>query len=169
VIKKYSLDEHYKLIVTKHYPYSAPKISRRRKRRQYHKALIGVGGNTGDVLRRFEHLFWVIKRSNKATILSSAPILLNPPFGILEQPYFYNTLLLLRTSLSPIELLDYLQHIENKFRRKRVVRNGPRTLDLDIIFYDDIQMDSPRLKIPHPEWMKRDSVLIPMKYMKGRR
>jgi 2-amino-4-hydroxy-6-hydroxymethyldihydropteridine diphosphokinase len=169
MIKTKALDENYKLITTAHYPYSASKISAKIRKRERHKALIGVGGNIGDTMRRFEHLYWFLRRSKQVTLLKSAPILRNPPFGVLDQPDFYNSLLLLRTALSPIKLLEYLLYIEKKFKRKRSIKDAPRTLDLDIIFYDDIQMDSPRLKIPHPEWMKRDSVLIPMKYMKGGR
>ncbi len=164
MIKKSTLDEDYTLITTAHYPYYQSE-----KRIRGHKALVGVGGNVGDVIRRLEHLYWFLKRSRHVTLLKSAPILRNPPFGFLEQADFYNSMLLLSTSLSPRELLRYLLHVERKFGRKRSIKDGPRTLDLDIIFYDDIQIDSKTLKIPHPDWMNRDSVLIPMKYMKGER
>ncbi|RLA75622.1 MAG: 2-amino-4-hydroxy-6-hydroxymethyldihydropteridine diphosphokinase [Epsilonproteobacteria bacterium] len=164
MIKKSTLDENHILITTAHYPYY-----RSEKRRREHKALIGIGGNIGDVIRRFEHLFWFLKRSRHVTLLKSAPILRNPPFGFLNQADFYNSMLLLSTPMSPRELLRYLLHTEKRFGRKRFNKDGPRTLDLDIIFYDDIQIDSKMLKIPHPDWMNRNSVLIPMKYMKGRR
>ncbi len=164
MIKKNRLDENHILITTEHYPYY-----RSEKRRGEHKALIGVGGNIGDTVRRFEHLFWFLKRSRHVTLMKSSPILRNPPFGFLNQADFYNSMLLLSTSMSPRELLRYLLHTERKFGRKRFIKDGPRTLDLDIIFYDDIQIDSKMLKIPHPNWMNRDSVLIPMKYMKGAR
>lgn len=128
-----------------------------------------MGGNIGDVVRRFEHLYWFFKRSRYVTLLESAPILRNPPFGFLEQPDFCNSIVLLSTSLTPRELMRYLLRVEKRFGRKRSIKDGPRTLDLDILFYDDIQIDTKELTIPHPEWMNRDSVLIPLKYMKGRR
>jgi 2-amino-4-hydroxy-6-hydroxymethyldihydropteridine diphosphokinase len=131
--------------------------------------LIGIGGNIGDTLRRFEHLFHLLRHSRKVTLLETAPILRNPPFGYLDQPDFYNSLILVQTSLTPRQLLGYLLRIEKRFGRKRALKNGPRTLDLDIIFYDDVQMDTERLRLPHPEWMHRSSVLIPLQAMKGRR
>lgn len=134
-----------------------------------HRALVGIGGNIGDVVRRFERLYWFFRHSKFVTLLESAPILRNPPFGFLEQADFYNSIMLLETSLTPRELLHYLLRVEKRFGRKRFLKDGPRTLDLDILFYDDIQIDTKELTIPHPEWMNRDSVLIPLKYMKGRR
>ncbi len=169
MIKKYTLDEDYTLITTAHFPYRQSKVPRGRRKKIKHKVLVGVGGNVGDVIRRFEHLYWFLAHSKDVILLESAPILRNPPFGFLEQDDFYNTMLLLGTSLTPRALLRYLLQVERKFGRKRSIKDGPRTLDLDIIFYDDIQMDTKALKIPHPDWMNRDSVLIPLKYMKGRR
>ena len=164
MIKKHTLDEHYTLITAPHYPYYRPRSSARD-----HKALIGIGGNIGDVVKRFEHLYWFFKRSGFVTLLESAPILRNPPFGFLEQADFYNSIVLLSTPLTPRKLMRYLLRVEKKFGRKRSIKDGPRTLDLDILFYDDIRIDTKELTIPHPEWMNRDSVLIPLKYMKGRR
>lgn len=163
MIKTKVLDEDYHLITTPHYPWSHPQKILRRKP---HKAIIGIGGNVGDVLRRFERLFYFINRSSFVEILQSAPILRNPPFGFTQQSHFYNSLLVINTRLTPRELLRYLLRIEKRFGRKRLFKDAPRTLDLDIIFYDDIQISSKSLTIPHPEWMQRESVLIPLKFLK---
>ena len=168
MIKKRLWNDRHTLITTVHYPL------RERKRREKkgtggHRALVGIGGNVGDTPRRFEHLYWFLKRSKKVTLIASAPIYRNPPFGYLDQADFYNSLILLQTSLTPRELLHFLLRVEKRFGRRRTIKDGPRTLDLDIIFYDDVRIDSKTLKIPHPEWMNRSSVLIPLKYMKGRR
>ncbi len=168
MIKKRLGDDRHTLITTEHYPYHL-QVSGGKKTAGSHKALIGVGGNIGDTPRRFEHLYWLLKRSRMVTLVETAPIYRNPPFGYLDQADFYNTLILLQTSLTPRQLLHYLLRVERHFGRKRKIKDGPRTLDLDIIFYDDIGIDTERLKIPHPEWMHRNSVLIPLKYMKGRR
>jgi 2-amino-4-hydroxy-6-hydroxymethyldihydropteridine diphosphokinase len=58
--------------------------------------------------------------------------------------------------------------VEKVFGRKRLFKDGPRTLDIDILFYENVKMDTKNLTLPHPEWMKRNSVLIPLLYMKGR-
>jgi len=130
--------------------------------------LLGIGGNVGDVLRRFEHLFQYLKTSPFVTVLETAPVLKNPPFGYLDQDDFYNSLILVETNLTPRALLRYILGIEKKFGRKRLFKDGPRTLDIDIIFYENVKMDTKMLTIPHPEWMNRASVLIPLSKMKNK-
>jgi 2-amino-4-hydroxy-6-hydroxymethyldihydropteridine diphosphokinase len=131
-----------------------------------YKALLGVGGNIGDVVRRFNHLFWYFKRSSFVNVIETAPILINPPFGYTEQDDFYNSLLLIETKLTPKALLNYVLRVEKVFGRKRLFKDGPRTLDIDIIFYENVEMDTKHLTLPHPGWMKRTSVLTPLSYMK---
>ena len=165
MIKKI-LDKEHVLISTKHYPWRATRDKNRAKR---HKAIVGIGGNIGDVVRRFEHLFWFLMRSPHVTLLQTSPILRNPPFGYRRQADFYNGLIVISTTLTPRELLLYLLQVEKRFGRRRLFKDAPRTLDLDIIFYDDLEMSSDRLTIPHPHWWERNSILIPLKYLKGRR
>jgi len=131
------------------------------------KVWLGIGGNVGDTLRRFEHLFFFFQQSGFVHILETAPILKNPPFGYIEQEDFYNSIILVETYLTPKALLRYILKIEKRFGRKRLFKDAPRTLDIDIIFYEKQVMDSKVLKLPHPGWSKRDSVLIPLSYMKG--
>ena len=133
-----------------------------------HKVLLGIGGNIGDVLRRFEHLFYYLKRSSLLRVIETAPILKNPPFGYTEQGDFYNSLLLIETFLSPKGLLRYVLRVEKVFRRKRLFKDGPRTLDIDIIFYENVKMETKNLTLPHPGWRERESVLIPLSMMKGK-
>jgi len=132
--------------------------------------LIGVGGNLGDTKRRFNRLLLKLKRDGFLKIIATSVIYKNPPFGYLEQPFFYNTLLLVQSNLKPLELLRYTQRVEKYFKREREFKNSPRTLDLDIIFYKDKSINkAPKLIVPHPFWSKRDSVLIPLKVLKGNR
>lgn len=160
LVLKRMLDEKNELIFTPHFPYNT-------KSKGGHKALLGIGGNIGDVVRRFEHLFFYLKRSSFIHMIETAPILKNPPFGYLEQGDFYNSLILVETDLTPRALLRYMLRVEKVFGRKRLFKDGPRTLDIDIIFYENIKMDTKRLTLPHPAWMQRDSVLIPLSMMKG--
>ena len=131
-------------------------------------ALIGIGGNIGDVKRRFEKLLFKFKKDKLVKVLATSIIFKNPPFGYLEQNYFYNSLILIDTKLSPIRLLKYLQRVEYYFRRKREFKDGPRTLDLDIIFYEKKEIAKGTvLIVPHPNWQDRESVLLPLGYLKG--
>ena len=84
------------------------------------------------------------------------------PYGGVEQDDFLNAALQLHTLLEPEELLNCLHAIENAANRKRTVHWGPRTLDLDILLYDDIVLDSENLQIPHRDMVNRDFVLRPM-------
>lgn len=131
------------------------------------EALLGIGGNIGDVVRRFEHLFTYLNRSPLIHIKETSPILKNPPFGYTDQEEFYNALIRIETDLTPKALLRYILTIEKRFGRKRLFKDGPRTLDIDIIFYENVTMHTEHLTIPHPYWSQRDSVLIPLSYMKG--
>ena len=157
------LDEKHTIIETPHYPYREQKIHKAK-----HKAILGIGGNIGDVCRRFERLYWYLKRSRYLTLLESSPILKNPPFGVVEQDDFYNAILVVETSLTPRGLLQYILRVERLFGRKRGIPNGARTLDIDIIFYDDISISCKELTIPHHDWINRDSVIIPLSLIKAK-
>ena len=85
------------------------------------------------------------------------------PYGGVEQDDFLNACLKLKTFLPPHELLDRLHDIEQAAHRVRLIHWGPRTLDLDILLYDDLVMDSDDLVIPHVEMHLRDFVLLPLK------
>ncbi len=127
-----------------------------------HQVTVGIGGNVGDVRRRFEHLFVFFKRDKRIELLKTSLILKNPPFGYTNQDDFFNSIIILKTDMQPFAFLNYLLRVEKRFARRRSFANAPRTLDLDIIFFDNRQVDIPRLKIPHISWYKRDSVMIPL-------
>ncbi len=154
------IDAKNTLIKTKEFPCILPSHSG-------YRALLGIGGNIGDVVRRFEHLFHYLKRSSLLHVIETAPIVKNPPFGYTEQKDFYNSLMLVETFLSPRALLRYVLRVEKVFGRKRLFKDGPRTLDIDIIFYENVKMETKELTLPHPGWRERESVLIPLSMMKG--
>jgi 2-amino-4-hydroxy-6-hydroxymethyldihydropteridine diphosphokinase len=79
-----------------------------------------------------------------------------------EQDRFINAAVLLQTGLEPQALLAFMIEVEKSFGRVRTVKWGPRTLDLDLVFYENIQLDSPVLKVPHPMMSKRLFVLMPL-------
>ncbi|MCJ7766523.1 MAG: 2-amino-4-hydroxy-6-hydroxymethyldihydropteridine diphosphokinase [Thiovulaceae bacterium] len=133
-----------------------------------HHAIIGIGGNIGDIKRRFHHLYYYLNRQKGLVVTATAPILQNPPFGYTDQDDFLNSVIEVATSMAPRELLAFLLRVEKHFGRKRSFANAPRTLDLDLIFFDDVKMKTARLTLPHPHWHERESVLIPLHLLGGR-
>ncbi|CAA6809000.1 MAG: 2-amino-4-hydroxy-6-hydroxymethyldihydropteridinepyrophosphokinase (EC [uncultured Sulfurovum sp.] len=155
------LDPRNILIFQQNYPYLTIK-----KSTKPFQVTLGIGGNIGDVSRRFNHLFYYLKRSPFVDIVETSAILKNPPFGYLEQDDFQNALIIVKTCLHPKALLRYILRVEKKFGRKRSFSNAPRTLDIDMIFYEKVQMNSKVLTLPHSDWMNRTSVIIPLIHMK---
>jgi len=149
-------DKKHKIIKTTFFPDVVKKSDKR------NKALIGVGCNLGNCIRRFKKLYLFFRAHPYVDIVQTSIIYKNPPFGYLNQPDFYNTVMVIKTDLSPIELLNFLLYVEKKFGRVRSFKNAPRTLDLDIILYNNIKINKKRLILPHPHFKKRDSVLIPL-------
>ena len=132
---------------------------------QNYRVLIGIGGNVGNSKKRFEKLFNILRKNRQMNILATSPILKNPPFGFFNQPDFYNSLILLETRISPFNFLNYTLYLEKRFGRVRSFKNAPRTLDIDIIFFDFLKIKSLKLTVPHWDWQNRDSVTIPLIYL----
>jgi len=127
-----------------------------------HKAVIAIGSNLGDRETHMNFAVGELEKSNGCSVLRVSKFIRTAPYGYAEQGDFLNGCLLLDTILTPVELLTLLQNIENKAGRVRDMHWGPRTLDLDIIYYDDLIMSSDMLRIPHAEAHRRDFVLIPL-------
>jgi len=132
-----------------------------------HCATLGIGGNIGDVRERFKKLYNFLQQSSLVDLVECSPILKNPPFGYLDQEDFYNAIIIIKTDLSPKKLLKYILYVEKRFKRIRTFNNSPRTLDIDMIFYDKISINSRSLTLPHPHFSERESVLIPLELMKN--
>ena len=154
---KRSLNKSLSTFSGLHFPY----VRKKRTLLRYH-VTVGIGGNIGDVGRRFEHLFFTLQREKRVNVLRTSLILKNPPFGFKTQDDFLNSVVVLQTDMQPVVFLDYLMRLEKKFGRTRSFPNAPRTLDLDIIFFDNRVIDLPKLQVPHPSWSKRESVVIPL-------
>ncbi len=142
-------------------------ICRRKKSHFKHQSIIGLGGNKGDVRKRFRHLFLYLQKQKRVYVQETSFILQNPAFGYVEQDDFYNAVALIQTSFGAKDFLKFLLHTEKVFKRERSFKNAPRTLDLDIIFFDNIKYKQKNLQIPHPHWAKRDSVVIPLSNLKN--
>ena len=131
--------------------------------RKWHRAYIALGSNMGDKLMYLENAVEAIKNDMSCRILRISDIILTEPYGPVEQDDFMNGCIMIDTLYTPEELLSFLQRLENAANRVREVHWGPRTLDLDILLYDDLVTDNEELVIPHPEMHKREFVLEPLK------
>jgi 2-amino-4-hydroxy-6-hydroxymethyldihydropteridine diphosphokinase len=140
-----------------HFPFST-----KSKTSLPYEVTLGIGGNIGDVRRRFEHLFFFLKRDKRLELVRTSLILKNPPFGYIEQEDFFNSIIVLKTAMQPREFLSYLHRVEKRFGRRRSFANAPRTLDLDILFFDNRIVKTEDLTIPHASWSERESVVIPL-------
>lgn len=127
-----------------------------------YEALIGLGGNEGDVKKRFAKLYRLFQNDRRFYITQTSNVFQNPPFGYREQADFHNAVMLIQTSLHVKILLKILLHVEKNFGRKRSFKNAPRTLDLDIIFFENLSRKQKHLSLPHPHWEERLSVMVPL-------
>lgn len=140
-------------------PVDCAGVSINRKR---HTAYIALGSNMGDKKAYLDNAVNELNEDKKCSVKRVSDFITTEPYGGVEQDVFLNGTLQLETLYSPIQLLDRLNAIEAKYGRERTIHWGPRTLDLDIILYDDIIMQTEKLTIPHIEMCKRDFVLKPL-------
>ncbi len=126
------------------------------------KCYIGLGSNMGDSETLLATALEMTRQVDGIELAAVAPLYRTAPQGFVEQNDFINTVAKIHTRLEPLELLNKLQHIENRLGRVRTVRWGPRTLDLDILLYGDRKIDLPELQVPHPRMHQRAFVMIPL-------
>ena len=158
---KKKLTDELTLYKTNIFPFNS-----RKKSRKKYLVTVGIGGNVGNVKRCFDKLFLSLKNNSHFHIESSSPLLENPAFGFTEQKDFLNGIIAIKTNLAPNEFLKIMQRLEIRYGRKRSFQDAPRTLDIDIIFFDNKKINTKNLIIPHKDWANRESVIIPLNYMK---
>lgn len=130
--------------------------------RSWHTAYIALGSNMGDKKAYLDSGVEGLRQTKGCRVLAVSDYLATEPYGVTDQDEFLNGAMKIRTLLPPHELLDRLHEIEQEAGRERIIRWGPRTLDLDILLYDDLILDDEELHIPHIEMYKRDFVLEPL-------
>ncbi len=158
---KKNLTKDLTLFYTSNFPKKFKSISNKK-----YLVTIGIGGNIGNTKRIFDKLLLCLKKDQRFDLLMTSPLLLNPPFGYLEQNDFLNGIIALKTNLAPNEFLKNMQRLEKRFGRKRSFQDAPRTLDIDIIFFDKKKINTKDLIVPHKDWANRESVIIPLEEMK---
>lgn len=128
-----------------------------------HSAYISVGSNLGDKLARCEQGIAQVAALPKTFLAARSPFYRTAPVDYLEQDWFVNAAIKVATDLPPLGLLAALQEIQRQAGRTTdEIRYGPRLLDLDILFYEDLVIDLPELILPHPRMHKRRFVLKPL-------
>lgn len=125
-----------------------------------HKAYIGIGSNLGNRLENVERAFAALSKLGRVTTRSS--LYRTAPWGNLEQPWFLNAVALVETELEPRALLERLLEIENELGRRRREHWGPRAIDLDLLNFDDQEIEELGLRVPHPRMRERAFVLVPL-------
>lgn len=125
-------------------------------------AYIALGANLGDPVATVNAAFAALAALPQTRLEATSALYRTAPVGITEQPEFINAAARVNTALAPEALLDALLEIEQQFGRIRAERNGPRTLDLDVLLYDDLVLHTERLTLPHPRLHLRAFVLYPL-------
>ncbi|MHB0774664.1 2-amino-4-hydroxy-6-hydroxymethyldihydropteridine diphosphokinase [Halomonas sp. WWR20] len=133
------------------------------------RAYIGLGSNLDTPQRQLEQALVELGQLPLSHLVRHSTLFVSAPVGPQDQPDYVNAVAELDTHLSPLALLDQLQALEQRHRRVRQRRWGPRTLDLDLLLFDEQHWDSPRLRLPHPEMHLRGFVLVPLAELAGER
>ena len=121
---------------------------------------LGLGANLGVPKETFERALVLL--SEFSEIISVSRLYRSKPYGFSDQPPFVNAAVRISTDLPPPELLNQLQSVEETLGKKVVRKNGPRLIDLDLLVYDELVLETKDLVLPHPGIMERDFVLLPL-------
>lgn len=128
--------------------------------------ILGVGGNIGDVKKRFNRLHFTLSRDTRFHVVENSALLINEAFGFKEQADFTNAVMLVQTSLAARQILKITANLEKRFGRVRSFKNAPRTLDIDILYFSGRNRNDARLILPHPGAQSRASVILPLGTMR---
>jgi 2-amino-4-hydroxy-6-hydroxymethyldihydropteridine diphosphokinase len=131
------------------------------------RAYIGMGSNEGDRLENLRSGVAALGRADDVVVVGKSGVYDSEPVGLTDQPDFLNAVIAVETTLDPYRLLSVLHKIELEHGRQRITRWGPRTLDLDILLFDDLEQGDPKLLIPHPRLNERRFVLEPLLEVDG--
>ncbi len=126
------------------------------------RAYLSLGSNLGDRNAMLEEALARLGASGRLTVVKRSSVYETEPVGFADQPWFYNLAAEVETALSPEELFQLTKEVEQEMMRTRKIRWGPRTIDIDILLYDDLELATDRLTIPHPEMTRRRFVLEPL-------
>jgi 2-amino-4-hydroxy-6-hydroxymethyldihydropteridine diphosphokinase len=127
-----------------------------------HIVYIGIGSNVGDKVRQCEQAISEILKIDRHKLLTKSSLFKTKPIGYTLQDWFVNGVIKIETEMEPLELLRTLKRVELQLGRTPTFQWGPRAIDLDILFFDDEEVRTEELQIPHPRLYERQFVLIPL-------
>ncbi|MCR4944445.1 MAG: 2-amino-4-hydroxy-6-hydroxymethyldihydropteridine diphosphokinase [Clostridium sp.] len=164
ILKKYTIIKSINIKVKKpwapigrHLDYAAIEI-----KRGWHEAYLSIGSNIGNKVENLNQAVEYLKKDDNITIEKISSFIETEPWGKTDQDIFVNGALKIRTILSPKELVTKLLAIEEKMHRVRIEKWGPRIIDLDLIFYDNLVLEDDFVTVPHPRMEEREFVLAPL-------
>lgn len=126
------------------------------------QVLIGLGGNIGDPLASMRSAVQALDAHPECRVTKVSSVWRTPPWGVTDQPDFLNACAVVTTSLEPRAFLDLCLSVEQNLKRVRDVRWGPRSIDIDILFFGNREINEPGLIVPHPRLAERAFVLVPL-------
>lgn len=127
------------------------------------RAVLVIGANMGDPAAQVVAAMDAIAAHPQIEAVARSSVIVTPPWGVTDQDDFHNAAMLVETTLSPEALLDACLMTEDALGRVRVQKWGPRVIDIDLIAYERVEMDTERLTLPHPYAHERDFVLVPVR------
>ena len=127
-----------------------------------HTVYLGLGSNQSDPINQIKNATELIEKIETSKITKKSSLYESLPVGYLDQPNFINQVISLQTSLSPAELFERFQQIEFQLKRVKKIVNGPRTIDIDILLFNQEIILTKDLTIPHPRMLDRAFVMIPL-------
>ncbi len=131
-------------------------------KKKIYTAYLGLGSNIAPESENIAAAIKLLERSGQIEILKKSSLYISAPVGCKEQSDFYNCAVKIHTSLNPYELLALINDIENEMGRKRLIKWGPRNIDIDILFFEDLILNTENLVIPHKELLNRRFALEPL-------
>lgn len=126
------------------------------------KAYLGLGGNIGDRKGNIDEALELLAAQGTIKVLRCSSYYETAPVGYEEQEWFLNVVAEIETELTPLELLSLCNEVEQQLKRVRVIRWGPRTIDIDILLYEGFESNEEKLFVPHPRMLERAFVMVPL-------
>ena len=126
------------------------------------RVFLGIGGNIGDKHTNIEKTLSLLQENSQIEIVNTSSYYETAPVGYEDQDWFLNIVVEIDTSLEPYSLLEYCNHIEQELKRERLIHWGPRTIDVDILLYENFSSEDEKLIVPHPRMCERGFVMIPL-------